>query len=74
MNPGKLLFVAGLTIALVGALLWLGESVKWLRLFRLPGDIAVEKEGFSFYLPITSMILLSLLATGAYWLVSLFKR
>ena len=74
MNPGKLLVVAGLMIAAIGALMWLGQSMRWFRLFRLPGDIAIERDGFSLYIPITSLILLSVLATGIYWLVGLFKK
>jgi hypothetical protein len=74
MNPGKLLFFAGLAIAVVGALLWLSGSVKWFKLFHLPGDIAVEREGFSFYFPITSMLLISLLATAIFWAVGLLRK
>jgi hypothetical protein len=58
---GVLLVVAGL------AWPWLSK----LGLFRLPGDIVIERENFRFYLPITSMILLSLLLSLILWL---FRR
>ena len=54
----KILMVAGVIIALVGVILWFfGNKFHWLG--NLPGDIKVEKPGFSFYMPITTMILLS---------------
>jgi hypothetical protein len=64
----KVLIVAGLTILVIG-LLW-----PWLSkipLGRLPGDIVVEREGFRFYLPLTTGILLSLIVSLVIWL---FRR
>ncbi len=73
-QAGKLLVVAGLSLAAVGALLWLGQSVPWLRLGRLPGDLAIQRDGFSFFFPITTMLLLSALATGIFWLIGTLRR
>ena len=56
----KALIVAGLTILVVG-LLW--PWLSKLPLGRLPGDIVVEREGFRFYLPLTTGILLSLIVS-----------
>lgn len=61
----KTLIILGLAILLVG-LLW-----PWLSKIpfgRLPGDILVEREGFRFYFPITTAILLSLVASLLFWL------
>jgi hypothetical protein len=55
---GKTLVVVGLVITLIGALMWVG-LFRWLRLGRLPGDIAVERPGFGFYFPIMTMLLVS---------------
>jgi hypothetical protein len=55
---GKLLVVIGLLIAGVGALMLLG-----LPLFRLPGDFVVRRGPVSFYFPLTSSIILSILLT-----------
>lgn len=71
---GKLLIAAGLFLASLGALLWLSGHVPWLRLGRLPGDIHIERDGFSFYFPITTMILLSLLFSGLFWLWQVLRR
>jgi hypothetical protein len=58
---GKILIVAGVGIALLGALIWLlfGSGL----LGRLPGDIRVERPGFTCLFPLASMILLSLVLT-----------
>jgi hypothetical protein len=64
----KALIVAGLTILVIG-LLW--PWLSKLPIGRLPGDIVVEREGFRFYLPLTTGILLSLIVSLAIWL---FRR
>jgi hypothetical protein len=59
---GKGIVVFGLLLVVVGGLLWL-LSVAGLPLGRLPGDIRIEREGFSCYFPIATMLVLSLLLT-----------
>lgn len=73
-NLGKFLVVAGLAIAAIGGLLILGRRLPWLRLGHLPGDIAVERDGFGFYMPITTMLLLSAIASLVYWVVGAVRR
>ncbi|HEX7796408.1 MAG TPA: DUF2905 domain-containing protein [Vicinamibacterales bacterium] len=63
---GKLLVFVGLCIAGLGLLMMLG-----LPLFRLPGDFAVRRGNFSFYFPLATSIVLSILLT---LLFSLFRR
>ena len=60
---GKLLFVAGLILAAVRLLLWLGIG----RAGRLPGDIHYTKGNVSFYFPIVTCLILSLLLTLLLW-------
>ena len=59
------------TLVLIGLLLLLlGLVWPWLRHLpfgRLPGDIVIQREGFTFYLPVTSMILLSLVLSLLAW-------
>ena len=55
---GQLLIVVGLVIVAIGALIWLG-----VPLGRLPGDIVIRREGFTFYFPITTAILVSVALT-----------
>jgi hypothetical protein len=63
---GKALVVVGLVIAALGLLMILG-----LPLGRLPGDFAVRRGNFSFYFPLATSIILSILLT---LLFSLFRR
>ncbi len=62
---GPALVGLGLLVAAVGALIWLG-----VPLGRLPGDIAIERESFRLYIPITT----SLLVSGVLMLVSWLLR
>lgn len=55
---GKLLLVAGLLIAVVGALIMWG-----LPIGRLPGDVVVRRGNFTFYFPVVTSIVLSLVLT-----------
>lgn len=59
--------VLGLILAAIGALLWSGFGRNWLG--RLPGDIHYSRGNFSFYFPIVTCLLLSLLLTFILWLV-----
>ncbi len=56
----KLLIIAGAILLAIG-LLW--PWISKLGLGRLPGDIVIEREGFAFYFPVTTMILVSIIAT-----------
>jgi hypothetical protein len=67
---GKVLIAVGLLVAAVGALLVLGDRVPWLRLGRLPGDLAVERGNFRLYVPIATSVVLSVLISIVLWLVS----
>ena len=55
---GKVLVFLGLGIAGLGLLIMLG-----LPIGRLPGDIYVKRDGFSFYFPLTTSIVLSIILT-----------
>ena len=62
---GRMLVVLGLVLITVGGLLWLGGALggKVPFLGRLPGDIHVERGNWSFYFPLTTSILLSIVLT-----------
>lgn len=66
---GKLLIVFGIVLVAVGVLLQFGERIPWLG--RLPGDIHIQREHFSFYFPITTSIIVSVVLTLLFWL---FRR
>ena len=66
---GKLLILFGLILAAVGGLMLFIGKVPYIG--RLPGDIYVQRKNFSFYFPLTTSILLSIVLT---LLFSLFSR
>lgn len=63
---GKFLVIIGLIIAGIGLLLWSGLGKGWLG--RLPGDVHYSKGSFTFYFPIATCIVLSLLLSLILWL------
>jgi len=66
---GKVLIVLGAVIAGIGVLLMVGDKIPWIG--KLPGDIIIKKEKFTFYLPIVTCIILSILLTIIF---SLFRK
>lgn len=63
---GRFLVITGIVIAAVGGLLLLSARVPWIG--RLPGDIMIQRKNFTFYFPLATSILLSLLITFILWL------
>jgi hypothetical protein len=59
MQLGKLLIFIGISMILIGGLIVLAGKIPWLG--KLPGDILVEKKNFSFYFPLTTSIILSII-------------
>ncbi|MDD5005211.1 MAG: DUF2905 domain-containing protein [Candidatus Omnitrophica bacterium] len=65
---GKLLIILGVFIVFVGILLITVGKIPFLG--KLPGDIHVQKENFSFYFPITTSIIVSIVLSLIFWLFS----
>ena len=63
---GKTLILLGVLIIVIGLLLLIGEKISWLG--RLPGDIIIKKEKFSFYFPITTCVIISIILTLLFWI------
>jgi hypothetical protein len=63
---GRTLILIGLSIAALGVIVTLG-----VPLFRLPGDFAIKRGNFSFYFPLATSIVLSILLT---LLFAMFRR
>jgi hypothetical protein len=70
---GKFLFVIGMVLVGVGALLMFGLKLPF-RLGRLPGDIVVQGRNSSFYFPIVTCIVVSVVLTLLMWIVNFFRR
>jgi hypothetical protein len=65
-SPGPALVAIGVGLILVGLLLWSG-SLAWFG--RLPGDIRIERESMQVYLPIVSMLVVSVVLSLVVYLV-----
>jgi uncharacterized membrane protein len=69
-QTGKIIIVAGLILIVVGIIVYFaGDKLNFLG--RLPGDIRVEKENFRLYVPITTMILISIVGSV---LIRIFQK
>jgi hypothetical protein len=64
---GRSLIILGLVIVLVGIVVTMAGKLPWLG--RLPGDIAIKRENFSFYFPLGTCLLISLLLSLVMWLL-----
>lgn len=68
-SMGKTLMMFGIILLVIGAIFYFGG--KFGSFGRLPGDIHVERENFSFHFPIVTSIIVSIIATI---LLNLFTR
>lgn len=71
---GRALMILGAGAFLIGAAFWGAAKLGWLPLGRLPGDIVIQRNGFSLYFPIVTCIVLSLVGSIVTWLIGAFRR
>ena len=65
----RFLIIAGVVLLAVGlAWPWLAQTSWWRWIGRLPGDIHVEREGYSFYFPLMTGIVVSIVLSVLIWL------
>lgn len=67
MSLGRMLMVAGAVLLAAGALLTLGERLP-IKLGRLPGDLLIRGKNSTFYFPVVTCLLLSVLISLVLWL------
>jgi hypothetical protein len=65
---GRTLVALGAIVAVVGVLLIVAEKFPGLRLGRLPGDVAVERDRWRFYFPLGTSILVSIVLSLLFWI------
>ena len=58
---GKILIFSGIALVVIGLILVLGDKIPWIG--RLPGDIYIKRDKFTFYFPLMTSIIISLLLT-----------
>ncbi len=63
---GKMLVILGAVIILIGVVLILAHKIPFIG--RLPGDILVKRENFTFYFPITTSIIISIVLSLIFWI------
>ena len=77
---GKLLIGIGSAVALMGTLFMLADRLPGLANLlawfgKLPGDISIKRENFSFYLPLGTSLFLSIILSLVFYLISwIFRR
>ena len=71
---GKALVIVGVLLVAVGLVVMGGSKVSFFGLGRLPGDVAYKGKNMSFYFPIVSCLVVSVVLTVIVWLVSLLTR
>jgi hypothetical protein len=64
----KITIFVGLSVTIIGILLLFSDKVPFL--WRLPGDIYIQRKSFNFYFPITSCILISVILSVIFYLIS----
>ena len=65
---GKILIIVGAVIVIVGVVLAFGAKIPWLG--RIPGDFSYKGKNFTFYFPLGTSILISVVLTLILWLFS----
>lgn len=63
---GRFLLIAGVILVLLGAIFLLAGKIPWLG--KLPGDIIIKRKNFTFYFPLATSILISIILTLLFWL------
>lgn len=70
-DMGRYIVLGGALLVVLGALFMLAEKIHFIG--KLPGDISVKKVNFSFYFPVTTCILASIILSAIMYLISRFK-
>jgi hypothetical protein len=71
---GKILVIIGIVVIALGLLFMLGSKFPSLGLGKLPGDIAIKGKHWSFYFPILTCVVISVVLTLILWLFNLFIK
>jgi len=63
---GKMLILTGIVVVAMGGLLILVGKISWFG--KLPGDIVIQRKNFTFYFPLATSILLSVILSLLFWI------
>jgi hypothetical protein len=74
IQVGKFLVILGVVLVAVGLLIMTGSKLPFFGLGRSPGDIAYKGKNVQFYFPIVTCLILSVVLTLVFWVISLFTK
>ena len=63
---GKIIIFFGLLLVVIGFIIMLGSKFPFIG--KLPGDIVIERKNYSFYFPVTTCIIISIILSFIFWL------
>ena len=69
---GKILIITGIVIFILGVLLTFSDKIPFLG--KMPGDITIKKENFTFYFPIVTSIVISIIVSLILYLINKFRN
>ncbi len=64
---GRFLIVTGIIVTIIGGLFLLSGRIPWVG--KLPGDLVIQRKNFTFYFPLATSVLLSILVTFILWFI-----
>ncbi|MCL6623516.1 MAG: DUF2905 domain-containing protein [Fimbriimonadales bacterium] len=70
----RLLIFVGVGFLVLGVLLLVLQHFPGLRVGRLPGDIYIQRDGFTFYFPIVTMLIISAILSFILWVIAFLRR
>jgi hypothetical protein len=71
---GRFSVIAGVILVALGLIFMAGSRFSFFGLGRLPGDIAYKGKNFQFYFPIVTCVVLSVVLTLVFWVISFLTR
>ena len=71
---GRFLVITGIVLVVLGLIVIAGARFSFWGLGRLPGDITYKGKNFQFYFPIVSCLVVSIVLTVVFWIISFFTR
>lgn len=67
-SVAKVIIFAGVIITVIGVLFLFTDKIPWLG--KLPGDVYIQRKNFSFYFPITTCIIISILVSIIFYFIA----
>jgi predicted Co/Zn/Cd cation transporter (cation efflux family) len=71
---GRFLVIAGIVLVVLGLLAMAGSKFSFFGLGRLPGDIVHKGKHVTFYFPIVTCLIVSVVLTAVLWIISFLTR